>query len=65
VALDLNGQETLADADAVYTAIVGAHADLSEAESLARNAWLPLLVDRARLQALAAAQKIDGKVALT
>jgi hypothetical protein len=42
--MPLNREANLQDPDAIYAAIIAAHADLSEAESLALNARLVLLL---------------------
>ena len=65
--MGLKREANLTDADAVYAAIIDAHADLSEAESLALNARLLLLLANhigdtgVVLQALAAARQSMAK----
>jgi hypothetical protein len=65
--MPLNRQPNLEDPDAVYAAIIAAHADLSEAESLALNARLVLLLVNhigatdVLTEALATARKSLGK----
>jgi hypothetical protein len=63
----LKRDPNIADPDGVYTALIEAHADLSEAESLALNARLILLLanhigDAAVLrEAVATARKSVGR----
>jgi Protein of unknown function (DUF2783) len=65
--MPLKRDPNVADPDALYAAIIDAHADLTEAESVALNARLVLLLanhigDAAVLaEALATARKSIGK----
>ena len=65
--MPLNNQSNVADPDALYAAILDAHADLSELESAALNARLVLLLANhigdadIVLEALASARKSLGK----
>jgi hypothetical protein len=65
--MPLNREANLEDPDAIYAAILAAHADLSERESLALNARLVLLLANhigdadVLTEALAAARKSLAK----